>query len=126
MQDSSVQEKKVILIILGLLIFSVFLAGIKRYYPKAANSILYVQSNEISAKKTFPNNNASSSLGLIKINTATSADLIELSGIGQVIAARIIDYRNAQGLFRTKEDLLNIKGIGMKKLEKIQDKISLE
>jgi len=126
MQDSSIQEKKVILIILGLLILSVFFATIKRYYPKVANSILYISANEIKPEQYFLDNEISSSLGLIDINTATNDELIELLGIGQIIANRIIAYRNSNGLFKTKEDLLNIKGIGLKKLEKILDEISLE
>ncbi|MBU1042925.1 MAG: helix-hairpin-helix domain-containing protein [Candidatus Omnitrophica bacterium] len=126
MQDSSIQEKKVILVILGLLVLGVLLAGIKRYYPQTAEAIIYVQPHEISATDQALKKSTTNRLAVINLNTATSSDLIELSGIGQVIAERIVDYRNAYGGFKTKDDLLKVKGIGLKKLEKIKDQISLE
>ena len=61
----------------------------------------------------------------ISINTGTKEELMQLNGIGEKTAQAIIDYRNANGLFQRIEDLKNVKGIGEKKLEKIRDKISL-
>jgi competence protein ComEA len=48
-----------------------------------------------------------------------------MPGIGNVIAQNIIDYRNKYGLFKSKEELINVKGIGEKKFEKIKDLISV-
>lgn len=50
--------------------------------------------------------------GLISINRATADQLEELPGIGPALSARIIAYRDANGGFKTKEDLLNVSGIG--------------
>lgn len=50
--------------------------------------------------------------GLISINRATTDQLEELPGIGPALSARIIAYRDANGGFKTKEDLLNVSGIG--------------
>jgi competence protein ComEA len=50
--------------------------------------------------------------GLISINRATAEQLEELPGIGPALSARIIAYRDANGGFKAKEDLLNVSGIG--------------
>ncbi|BED91964.1 MAG: helix-hairpin-helix domain-containing protein [Candidatus Improbicoccus pseudotrichonymphae] len=62
----------------------------------------------------------------ININTASKEEMIEnLSGIGKVIAQRIIEYREENGGFKNKEEIKNIKGIGEKIFEKIKDKIKV-
>jgi competence protein ComEA len=50
--------------------------------------------------------------GLVNINTASAAELDGLPGIGQSIAQRIVEYRTANGAFKSVEDLQNVKGIG--------------
>jgi competence protein ComEA len=50
--------------------------------------------------------------GLISINRATAEQLEDLPGIGPALSARIISYREANGGFKAKEDLLNVSGIG--------------
>ena len=62
----------------------------------------------------------------ININTALSADLRELPGIGEVMAERIIEYRESHGRFTKTEDLKKVKGIGEKKFEEIQGYITTE
>lgn len=68
---------------------------------------------------------AEGSTGLININTASAAALTALPGIGEVLAQRIVDYREANGPFRTVAELTKVKGIGEKKLEAILDLITV-
>jgi comEA protein len=62
----------------------------------------------------------------ININNAYEADLMMLPGIGEVIADRIIDYREKNNGFKSAEELMKVKGIGEKKFEKIRDYIIIE
>ena len=63
--------------------------------------------------------------GPIDINTADTAALQTLPGIGETKAAAIIDHREANGPFATVDDLQNVKGIGEKTLEKLKEHITV-
>ena len=63
--------------------------------------------------------------GKININTATKGELMDLSGVGEVIAGRIIDYRDRHGPFRTTEEIMNVSGIGERRYEAIKDSITV-
>ncbi|MBR4289066.1 MAG: helix-hairpin-helix domain-containing protein [Oscillospiraceae bacterium] len=62
---------------------------------------------------------------VININTATAAQLQTLPGIGPVIAERIVAYRNEYGAFETVGELMNVSGIGEKKLEAVWDLVTI-
>ncbi|KXI28164.1 ComEA family DNA-binding protein [Paraglaciecola hydrolytica] len=61
----------------------------------------------------------------INLNTASLDELTTLPGIGEKKAAAIIEYREKFGKFTSLEQLAEVKGIGTKMLEKLQDKISI-
>ena len=64
--------------------------------------------------------------GRININTATASQLDSLPGIGPVLAQRIIDYREAHGPFTALAQLMQVEGIGEKRLSAILDLITIE
>lgn len=61
----------------------------------------------------------------VNINTATVEQLATLTGVGQEIAQRIVEYRQANGLFKSVEQLKNVKGIGDKILEKNMGRLTV-
>ena len=60
-------------------------------------------------------------LGKINLNTADKKLLMSVSGIGENLAQRIIEFRDAQGGFSSIEELKSIKGITEAKFNKIKD-----
>ena len=64
--------------------------------------------------------------GRVNINTATAAELITLSGIGQTRAEAIIRHREARGGFERIEEIMNVSGIGESIFASIKDRIFVE
>jgi competence protein ComEA len=63
--------------------------------------------------------------GRVNLNRATAEELESLPGIGPKIAQRVVEYRQTRGEFRRPEDLLNVPGIGEKKLAALRPLIAL-
>lgn len=68
---------------------------------------------------------SSAAPGKISINTATKEELMELDGVGEVTAEKIIAYREENGGFQKIEDLMNVSGIGEKRFDAVKDSIVL-
>lgn len=64
--------------------------------------------------------------GKININQAQKENLMEIKGIGEKLAQRIIDYRQKYGKFRDITELNNIQGIGKYKFEAIKDYFTVD
>ncbi|HEM6220081.1 TPA: helix-hairpin-helix domain-containing protein [Streptococcus suis] len=62
----------------------------------------------------------------VNLNTATEADLQTISGIGAKRAADIVAYREANGGFKSVDDLNNVSGIGDKTMESIRPYVTVE
>ena len=113
-----------------LLIFALILfAGIiffNAFYKSDASipSVIYINENDKISSENLDDNESNRNLNKININTATVEELSEnLSGVGESIAKRIVEYREHNGEFTNIEDIKNVSGIGDKMFESIKDLI---
>ena len=85
------------------------------------------ESSVVQNNSTYSSNgnNSDKVSTLININTADLEQLKEITGIGNIKAQSIIDYREANGGFKSLEELKNVDGIGDKTFEKIKEQITL-
>lgn len=65
-------------------------------------------------------------LSSTNLNTATRLELMELPGIGEVLAGRILTYRLQKGGFSSVEELTEVQGIGEKRLEALRKYVYVE
>jgi len=63
---------------------------------------------------------------MVNLNTADAEEIATLPGVGEVLAGRIVEYRQEFGGFKAIEDLLNVYGIGEGKLEAMRGKVYIE
>ena len=61
----------------------------------------------------------------INLNTATAEQLEAIPGIGPVLAQRIIEYRQTHGKFQSVDELLEVRGIGPKRLESMRPYVTV-
>jgi comEA protein len=62
---------------------------------------------------------------VVNVNKATTEELIKVRGIGPVMAKRIIEYRDKNGMFKSIDDLTQVQGIGGNKLQRIKDQVTV-
>jgi len=58
--------------------------------------------------------------GRLDLNRGTTTELEALPGIGEVLARRIVEYRREHGPFHSVEELVQVKGIGEKMMQKLR------
>ena len=63
--------------------------------------------------------------GKVNLNTATAQQLAELPGVGDALAARIIEYRQKGGGFKSEKELMNVKGVGEKNFAKLEAHVTV-
>ncbi|HEL1623151.1 TPA: helix-hairpin-helix domain-containing protein [Streptococcus suis] len=92
------------------------------YVASKDENISVVASTTTSSAMSQEEKNTS----LVNLNTATEADLQTISGIGAKRATDIIAYRDANGGFKSVDDLNNVSGIGDKTMESIRPYVTVE
>ena len=78
-------------------------------------------SNDVCLEKLDDSNNSN----LIDINKASISELMSLPSIGEAKAKAIISYRESNGLFKSIDEIVNVKGIGDSLFEQIKDYIKV-
>lgn len=104
-------------------------SSVSAEYKSPASSVnsANVESDPVpeNSQKSETRNTDGKKPYLVNINTATSRQLQELSGIGESKAAAIIEYREMHGGFSDISELLNVSGVGESIFEKIRDHITV-
>ena len=102
---------------------ALFLCLLVLLYPTAETDIGTTFSITVSRRSAEPV--TPEAYPPVDLNTATAEELEVLSGIGPVIARRIVAYREEHGPFAAVEDLLQVSGIGEATLKKISDRVTI-
>ena len=63
---------------------------------------------------------------MVNLNSATVEELMTLPGVGEVLAGRIVGYREEHGAYASVEELRNVPGIGEAKLEAIRERVFVD
>ncbi len=107
------KNKRFEIIVLAItLVFASFTVGFFVGRKTVKGNFTVETQNIITQNDSSDNETSNQITGLININTADVEALAELPYIGNVIAQRIIDYREANGDFENIEDIKNVSGIG--------------
>ncbi len=83
------------------------------------------QIRVLTAQEATLTSQSATGTSLLNLNSATVDQLEELPGVGPALAARIVDWREANGSFKNVEDLLSVSGIGDKLLANVRELITL-
>ncbi len=115
-----------ILISIGLIMFAM-LIGYNAFFTPKMPSVVQNSGDIIADKHKKDSDQKASKNYKINLNTASEEELIEnLDGIGPAMAKRIIEYRETNGGFSSIEELMNIKGIGEKRFEKLKNSVTVK
>lgn len=62
----------------------------------------------------------------VNINTASAAELQLLPRVGPAVAARIVEFRESQGAFKSIEELMRVRGVGEKTFDLLKPYLTTE
>ena len=120
--------RAVIFLLIMILLGTAFW-GIRRYNPAlflGKPDLIAVPNEETTTQKPYQIKEEIEKPSLLNINTATEAELQTLPSIGPQMAKRIIQYRKENSNFKSVDDLIGVKGIGQKTLDKIKPYIGAD
>jgi competence protein ComEA len=96
---------------------------IKLFFILLLSSVLMTTSANFAIADTPKSKISQQYMTKVNLNTASLEQLVSLPGVGEKKAAAIIEYRTKNGKFKSVDDLVNVKGVGKKMLEKLKDQV---
>jgi competence protein ComEA len=87
--------------------------------------LLSAQPHAQAAQSPKAGDTGGKSIAVVNLNTASSAELQTLPGVGAKTAERIIEYRQKKGPFKKIEELMNVQGIGEKSFLKLRAQVTV-
>lgn len=111
---SVVEWAAILLLLLGIVFMCGLCIGLR------STQIVSLPNQRLISQTQLPQTSE-----LLNINTATAEELETLPGIGEVLAKRIVDYRESCGAFLAVEELCSVEGIGEKRLEALKEYITV-
>jgi competence ComEA-like helix-hairpin-helix protein len=127
-------ERRVILFLAVTLLAG---AGIRLYqatFPSTPQFDYHASDSTFAALSAVPEDSVTGTVkegidetsGKLNINTATKQQLLDLPGIGEVTAERILTYRTEKGKLSSIDELRAIKGMSKKKIENLRPLITTQ
>ncbi len=124
-------ERNVILFLSGMFLVGAGIRLFQETFPAvpqfdySASDSTFAALQEQEAEETVAEDDTAVAI-VVNINTATKQEMMGLPGIGEVMAERILAYREKAGSFKSVEEVGNVKGIGKKKLERLRPLMTVE
>lgn len=96
----------------------------RRFDYRASDSLFQARS-ALAQDALTPGAGAKAARGKIDLNRAARRELMQLPGVGESTAARILRYRKEHGPLKSEAELRHVKGIGPKKFEKLRTLVTV-
>lgn len=124
------KNRHICILLAVTVLFAVFTLGIILGRSQNRHSVQISVPQSMLTPPTYPTDtpktaNSDAPTYPVNINTADLTEIMTLPDIGMVIAQRIIDYREANGAFQAVEELMNVEGIGEKRMEQLLDFVTI-